>query len=89
MKIADLIPEKELKDVVLSEYKRRLVHYRFIDAMLKRKYGMTYEEFEKKNIVKERDFSWEVEKDAMQWEHAIEGIRYMEEKIKAIKDSDE
>ncbi len=88
MKIADLIPENELKEVVLSEYKRRLVYYRFIDAMLKRKYGMTFEEFEEKNIIKERDFSWEVERDAMQWEHAIEGIRDMEEKIKVLKDSD-
>jgi hypothetical protein len=35
---------------------------------------MSYKEFEDKNIVKEKGFSWEVEKDEMDWEHALEGI---------------
>jgi hypothetical protein len=32
---------------------------------------MNFTEFEKKNLVKEKGFSWEVEKDAMEWEHAV------------------
>ena len=88
MKIADLIPDNELKEVVLSEYKRRLVHYRYIDELLKKKYGMNYEEFEKNETVRKKNFSWDVENDAMMWEHAIEGIRYIEEKVRAIQEFD-
>ena len=89
MKLIDLIPEKEIKDAVLGEYEKRLVLYRFTDERLKKKYGMSFEEFEEKNMVKEKGLSWEVEKDAMDWEHAVESIRYLQEKINKIKESDE
>ncbi len=88
MKIIDLIPDKEIKDAVLNEYKRKLVLYKLTDEQLKKKYGMSCKEFEEKNVVKEKGFSWEVEKDAMDWEHAVEGIRYIQEKITKIKDAD-
>jgi uncharacterized protein YlxP (DUF503 family) len=88
MKLLDLIPENELKDAVLSEYEKRLVLYRLTDERLKKKYSVSFEEFEKKNVVKEKGFSWEVERDAMDWEHAVEGIRYIQEKINKIKQAD-
>jgi len=46
---------------------------------------MSFEEFEKRRIVEEKGYSWEVESDAMEWEHAIEGIRYMQEKMEELK----
>ena len=85
MKLVDLLPEKEIKEAVLSEYEKRLVLYKLTDERLKKKYGMSFMEFEKRNIVAEKEFSWEVEQDAMNWEHAVEGIRDIEEKIKKIK----
>ena len=88
MKILDLIPENELKDAVLSEYKKRLVLHKLTDERLKKKYNMSFSAFEEKNVVKEKGLSWEVEKDAMEWEHAIEGIRYLQEKITKIEKSD-
>lgn len=88
MKIIDLIPEKELKEVVLSEYERRLVLYKLIDERFKKKYLMDYQEFERKNVVKEREFTWEIERDAMEWEHAVEGIKSLQEKITKIKKAD-
>ncbi len=89
MKIIDLIPEKELKEVVLSEYERRLVMYKLIDERFKKKYGTTYAEFEQKNVVKEKGFSWEIEKDAMEWEHAVESIKPTQEKITKVKKTDD
>ena len=80
MKLVDIIPEKELKETVLSEYERKIVLYKFTDERLKKKYGMSFSEFEKKNLVKEKGFSWEVEKDAMEWEHAVEGIGSLQKK---------
>ncbi len=89
MKLLDLIPEKEIKEAVLSEYERRLVLYKLTDERLKKKYLMSFKEFEEREMVKEKGFSWEVEKDAMDWEHAVDGIRYLQEKINKIKESDD
>lgn len=85
MKIADILPEKEIKDAVLGEYEKRLVLYKLTDEQLKKKYKMDFKDFDEKNIVKKKGFSWDVEQDAMQWEHAVEGIKYIEKKIKKIK----
>lgn len=85
MKLADIIPEKEITEAVLSEYEKRLVLYKLTDEQLKKKYKMTFKEFEEKNIVKKKGFSWDIEQDAMYWEHAVEGIKYIEKKIKKIK----
>lgn len=87
MKLFDLIPENELKEAVLSEYEKRLLLHKLKDEQMKKKYGMPFEEFEAKNIVKEKDFSWDVEKDSMEWEHAVESIKYLQEKIKQIKET--
>lgn len=89
MKLLDLIPEEELKDAVLSEYKKRLVFHKLKDERLKKKYGMSYNDFEKKNIVKEKDFLWEVEKDAMEWEHGVAAIKYLREKIKKLEETND
>lgn len=89
MKLIDIIPEKELKEVVLSEYERRLVLYRLTDERFKKKYKMNFTEFEKKNLVRVKDFSWEVEKDAMEWEHAVEGIESLQGKINKIEKADD
>ncbi|WP_353683923.1 hypothetical protein V4D30_08580 [Thermodesulfovibrio sp. 3907-1M] len=77
MKINELISEKELKEIVLNEYRRKY----------EKKYGMTF--FEKENIVEKRNFSWDVEKDAMQWEHAIESLKVLSDKIKKIEELNE
>ena len=85
MKLADILPEKEIKEAVLGEYEKRLVLYKFTDEQLKKKYKMSFKEFDEKSVVKKKGFSWDVEQDAMNWEHAVEGIRYLEKKIRKIK----
>lgn len=50
---------------------------------------MTFQEFEKNNIVKKLNYTWEVEKDSMEWEHAIEGLKSIRKKIKLLKKSRE
>ena len=39
---------------MLREFERRLVLYRLIDEQMKKKYGMGYNDFEKKNLVKKK-----------------------------------
>ncbi len=89
MKLLDLIPEEELKAAVLSEYKKRQILYKLTDEQMRKKYSMSLNEFGERNVVKEKNFSWEVENDAMNWEHAIEGLRHLQEKIKSLEESND
>ena len=79
------ISEKEIMESLVYNYKRKLVIYRLTDERMKKKYAMPFEEFENKNVVKEKGFSWEVESDSMEWEHAIAGIKYLEKKLTKLK----
>ena len=67
-----------------SEYLRNLGQYRRVD-LLKRKYGITFDEFFSRKIVKKKEYNWEVEKDAMDWETAISGIQTIEQKLNELK----
>jgi len=40
---------------------RKLTKYRLTDEFFRKKYGMTYEEFENENVVAKKNFSWEVD----------------------------
>ena len=75
----------ELVEMLRREYLRKLTRYRLTDEFLRKKYGMTYEEFEKENVVTKRNFSWEVESDAQEWEMAIDGISTCLRKLGAVK----
>ena len=68
-----------------SEYLRSLGQYRRVDLFMKQKYGITFDEFFSRKIVKEKEYNWEVEKDAMDWETAISGIKTIEQKINELK----
>ena len=69
------VPKKE--EMIEAEYLRRLIRYKTINESIKKKYKMTNEEFESKNIVRDRDYSWEVESDSQEWETALDGIDTM------------
>ncbi|MCK4398385.1 MAG: hypothetical protein KAV25_05270 [Methanophagales archaeon] len=75
----------ELVEMLRREYLRKLTRYRLTDEFLRKKYGMTYDEFEKENVVTKRNFSWEVESDAQEWEMAIDGISTCLRKLGAVK----
>jgi hypothetical protein len=54
-----------------AEYMRRLGRYHRTNSLLSEKYGMTFEEFTAQRVVKQQGYTWEVEKDAMDWEAAL------------------
>ena len=74
----------ELEEMVRGEYLRRLVRYKKIDEIYRKKYNMTFEEFETRNIVAERGYSWEVESDAQEWKAALDGIETILFRLKEI-----
>jgi len=65
------VPIDELKDALRNEYRRRIIHYKMVDEAMKKKHGVSFQRFETRNFVKEQGFSWQVESDAMDWEHAL------------------
>ncbi|TEU15976.1 MAG: hypothetical protein E3J21_11735 [Anaerolineales bacterium] len=70
-----------------AEYLRRLGRYRRLDRTLTQKYGMTFEEFIEGRVVQQKGYTWDVEKDAMDWETAVDGMRTMERKLQELQES--
>ncbi len=77
--------DQEKREMLEGEYLRRLTRYKKIDEAYRQKYKMTFEEFESKNIVAKKNFSWDVESDAQEWETVIDGIETMLTKLKELQ----
>ncbi len=76
--------EDELKNLLKRDYLRKLIRYRMTDDYYNEKYKMNYEEFEKANIIKRENYTFDVETDAQEWELAIDGINTIEKKLKEL-----
>ncbi len=46
---------------------------------------MSYEEFERENVVAAKDYSWDVESDAQKWELASDGINTCRRKLGELR----
>ena len=79
------LSEDELQEMLRGEYLRRLARYKLTEESFRRKYGMTFEEFGRENMVAKKDFSWEVESDAQEWELAIDGIKTCQKKLEELR----
>lgn len=73
-----------LFELLQAEYRRRLAHYENLDRTMRAKYGMTFAQFEQRNVVRQHNFSWEVESDAMTWEQAHDGIKTLKRRLKEL-----
>ena len=83
-KYLESISDEELKEILRKEYLRRLTRYKLIDELFRKKYGLTFEEFEKNDTVAKENYSWEVESDAQEWEAAVDGINTVLEKLREL-----
>ena len=88
-KILDLIiPEGDLdykvRKILREDIKRKLTEFQLIDNRFLKKYGMTLDEFEGKNIIKEKGFSFEVESDYHEWDSAVDAIKTLKAKIEDL-----
>ena len=77
--------DTKVLNLLRSENPRYLGQYRRIDLLMQQKYGVTFDEFVSRKVVRENKYSWNVESDAMEWETAISGIKTMERKIEELK----
>jgi len=76
--------EAKVTRLVESELRRRLARYQLTDRQFQAKYGMSLAEFEARQIVEDRDFSFEVESDHQDWDLAVDGIRSTERQLAAL-----
>ena len=60
--------------MIINELKIQLIEYKLIEKRLEKKYGTSFEEFKRNEVVKRENYSFEVEKDYCDWELAIDGI---------------
>ena len=68
-----------------EELNRRLSKaLRTVKAM-EEKYGMTLKEFENRKVLKKLNYSWEVEKDYIDWDRAESEIKFCREKLKELQ----
>jgi hypothetical protein len=70
--------------LLVAEYRRRLTHYSVTDRQLTQKYQMSFEAFERQQLTKQHQYTWEVESDAIEWETTVDGIRTMQRQLAAL-----
>lgn len=83
-----LLGEGDLDSKVLrllvNEYTRRLAEQQATDLWLAHKYHSTFSDFFDRRAMVQHGSSWEVEKDASDWENAVATIATLEAKLKTI-----
>jgi len=82
--------DASVRQILINEIRRRMNRYDLIDRQFRRKYGMTFQEFCDRDIVKEKGYSWEVESDFCDWEMAITGMESLKSTLHELeKDNSE
>jgi len=83
-----IIPEGDIdykvRKILREDIKRKLAEFQLIDNRFQKKYGMTLDEFEKRNMIKEKGFSFEVESDYHEWDSAVDAIKTLKVKIEDL-----
>lgn len=78
--------DTKVLNLLRQEYLRHLGQYRRIDLLMQQKYGVSFDGFVSRGIVREKEYSWNVESDAMDWETAISGMKTMERKLYELEE---
>lgn len=83
--IEELIPDGDLDEKVrrllLNEIRRKLVAFEVIDRRFQKKYGMNLADFEKREVIKSRGYSFEVESDYHEWDQAVDSIQVLKDNL--------
>lgn len=81
----NVAPKQQVARLAEQELRRRLARYQLSDRLFREKYGMTLEEFEAADVVKQHAYSFEVENDHQDWDQAVDGIRTIERQLAALR----
>lgn len=78
--------DQKILRLLASEYQRRLTDVQTVDQQLSQKYQTTFADFLDRRTTVQHESSWEVEKDAIDWENAIAALPALRDKLKAIEE---
>jgi hypothetical protein len=81
----DTAVETQIAHLAEGELQRRLARYQLRDRLFQEKYSMSLAEFEAREVVKQYDYSFEVESDHQDWDLAIDGIRTIERQLAELR----
>jgi len=81
----DVTVETQIARLAEGELHRRLARYQLRDRLFCEKYGMSLAEFEARELVKQLNYSFEVESDHQDWDLAADGIRTIERQLTALR----
>jgi hypothetical protein len=81
--------DAKLRRLLEAEYLRELARYRRTELALARKYNLSFAEFLAQGVIRQREYSWEVEQDAMAWETAVGGMATIERKLRELRAIDD
>jgi hypothetical protein len=70
-----------------DELYRRFAGYQLRDRLFREKYGMTLEQFEAAEAVRQYGYSFEVENDHQDWDQVVDGMRTIERQLAALHGS--
>lgn len=79
--------ERKVEKLAEQELLRRLARYQLTDYTLRKKYGLTLDEFETQSIVEKRGYSFEVESDHQDWDLAVDGIHTVQRQLARLRGS--
>jgi hypothetical protein len=77
--------EDKLSRVLESEIRRRLAQYEMTNRLFQKKYRMSLEEFEKRDMVRQLGYSFEAESDHQDWDMAVDGIETLRQELARLK----
>ena len=77
--------EDKLSRVLESEIRRRLAQYEMTNRLFQKKYRMSLEEFEKRDMVRQLGYSFEAESDHQDWDMAVDGIKTPRQELARLK----
>ena len=81
----DVAPRQQVARLAEQELRRRLARYQLSDRLFREKYGMTLEEFEAADIVRQHGYSFDVENDHQDWDQAVDGIHTINRQLTALR----
>ena len=78
--------DTKVLNLLKSEYLRQLAQYKRTDLLMTEKYHTTFADFNTLRITKQKDYSWDIESDAMTWESAISGMSTIKRKLAELQE---
>ncbi len=78
--------DEKLRLLLTAEYKHRLSLNHLLDEQMRRKYDMPFEQFMDSRAMAAQGHTWDVQRDAIDWEMALNEMRLMERLLSDLRD---